>query len=668
MTASLRLSEIRLRNWKAYQNATLQLPAAESGQVVVIGGQNGAGKTSLMEALVLGLYGRDGLSLVARAKDRRRGEASYDGFLERALNRDAGAERPMTVELVFVGGPRGRIALERVWYFSTSGRHERDDEDVRIREGDDEDLVPIPEDGREAFLRAYVSDNLLPANLASFFIFDGEHVDRLAGLDLEGQVRSAVEAMLGVPLLRQTIQDLRAYARERRRDTRETEGSDLGALRVSVNALETREDAHRNVVEATNDQLTPLREERDAIVARIGSLHGDTYASFKGLFETRERLVRDRVELQEELRRALSVDLAFALAGGPLRRTVQARLDAETLRERWLSGLQTSDARYAAFVGLLEGDLTTPDALGQLRMAWEKVWNAPPDGSALNLRHGHLGDAERHLVSRHLNLVSEAAGSRIGDLARQVQATEAAIHEVEDRIARQNGVDEMSQGLAGELRRVQGLIADLEARHRLEVEALDEARQTLAPLKQSLALQVKYHADAAPVLRRADKAERYASVLEDVIDAVVPQQMTALSDAVTQAYRALAHKDEVARIEISAGGDVRLIDERGEDLRNRDASAGETQIFALALMAAIAATAPVFPIVMDTPFARLDPRHRRNVLRHFAELGPQLILLAHPAEIGPEDLEGLGARLAPPIEVAQDQVSRVSGIRPGAPS
>lgn len=665
MKTSLRLSEIRLRNWKAYRRSALELPTAESGKVQIIGGQNGAGKTSLMEALVLGLYGRDGLAFVARAKDRRRGEASYDGFLERALNRDAGADGHMTVELVFVGGPRERIALERVWYFSSAGRHEREDEDVRIREGDDEDLVAIPEDGREAFVRAYVSDNLLPANLASFFIFDGEHVDRLAGMDLEGQVRSAVEAMLGVPLLRQTIHDLRTYARERRRDTREADGSDLGALRAEVSVLEAREETHRAVVEATNDQLTPLRDERDSVVARIGSLHGDSYASFKGLFETRERLVRDRVERQDDLRRALSVDLAFALAGGPLRRSVQSRLSAETLRERWLSGLRTSDARYAAFVSLLEGDLASPNAQDQLRAAWEKVWNAPPEGSAAQLRHGHLGDAERHLVSRHLDQVSEATGSRIGELAKQVQAIDVEVHDVEAHIARQKGVDEISQGLAEDLHRIQGLIADLEVRHRVEVDALDEARQNLAPLKQLLALQVKHHANAAPVLKRADRAERYASTLEEVIEAIVPQRMSALSDAVTTAYRALAHKDEVARIEISAAGDVRLIDERGEDLRSRDASAGETQIFALALMAAIAATAPVFPIIMDTPFARLDPRHRRNVLRHFAELGPQLILLAHPAELGADDLADLGARLAPPIEVSQDENSRVSRIRTG---
>ncbi|CAL1690593.1 DNA replication and repair protein RecF [Brevundimonas subvibrioides] len=665
MTANLRLSEIRLRNWKAYKSAVLELPAADGGQVVVIGGQNGAGKTSLMEALVLTLYGREGLPFVARAKDRRRGEASYDGFLERALNRDAGSDRHMAVEAVFVGGPHGRIALERVWYFSAAGRHEREDEDVRIRQGMDEDLVAVPAEERDTFLRAYVADNLLPVNLAPFFIFDGEHIDRLSGLDLEGQVRTAVETMLGVPLLRQTIQDLRTYARERRRDTREADDSGLGALRAQVSALETREDAHRTAVEATNDQIAPLREERDSVVARIGSLHGDSYASFKGLFETRERLVRDRAELQDQLRRALSVDLAFALSGNPLRAAVRSRLGAETLRERWLSGLQTSEARYADFIGLLEGELATPGAHSQLRAAWEKVWNAPPEGCVTQLRHGHLGEAERHLVSRHFEQASQAAGSQIGDLARQVQAVDAEIHGVEASIARQNGVDQTSQGLAEELRSIQETIAVLEAKHRLEVEALDEARQNLAPLKQSLARQVQQHADAAPVLRRADRADRYAGVLEDVIETTVPERMTALSEAVTKAYRALAHKDEVARIEISAVGDVRLIDHRGEDLRGRDESAGETQIFALALMAAIAGTAPVFPIVMDTPFARLDPRHRLNVLSHFAGLGPQLVLLAHPAEIGADDLLQLGDQLAPPIEVAQDRASRVSHIRSG---
>jgi DNA sulfur modification protein DndD len=663
MTSSLRLTELRLRNWKAYRNAVLELPRGDLGQVLVVTGQNGAGKTSLIEALALGLYGREGVGLVARARDRRRGEASYDGFLERALNRDAGRDATMSVELVFEGGPKARVALERVWYFSASGRHDRDDEDVRIREGEEEDLVPLPLEDREGVVRAYVADALLPLHLASFFIFDGEHVDRLAGLDLEGQVRSAVEAMLGVPLLRQTIQDLRNYARDRRRESREADGSDLGALKEQVSALESREDLLRSVVDSYNDQLAPLRIDRDALVTRIGALHGDSYASFKELFERREKLSRERTDKQEALRRALSVDLAFALAGEGLKHSVQASLAAETLRERWMAGLRTSEERYSAFVAQLSGPLTRPEALVQLRTAWESVWNDPPEGCAAGLRHTHLGDAERKLVGDHLEQVSNAAGARIGVLSREVEALDREVQALEAHIAHQNGVDEVSQNLASELRRIQEEIATVDAKHATGAEALDRLRHELAPLKQTLARQLERHVYTAPVLRRADRAERYAGVLEEVIEATVPQRMMGLSESVTEAYRALAHKAEVERIEISATGEVRLYDVRGEDMRSRDASAGETQIFALALMAAIAASAAKFPIIMDTPFARLDPKHRRNVLRSFAQLGSQLILLAHPAEIGADDLAELGPRLAPPIEVRQDTLgeSRLDG-------
>lgn len=664
----LRLAEIRLTNWKAYRQANLVLPDEDGGRVVVVGGANGAGKTSLLEALALGLYGRDGLGLVARASDRRRGEASYDGFLERALHRGAVADGRMSVELVFTGGPRHRVSLLRVWYFSQSGKHHRDDEDVRIFEGEDDDLLAIPAEGREAFIQTYVAEALLPVNLAAFLIFDGEHVERLAGQDLEGQVRSAVEAVMGVPLLRQTAQDLRTYARERRRETREADGSALGVLKTAVSTLEAREDTHKSALEAVNDQLSPLRAERDALVGRIGALHGDSYASFKGLFETREHLTRNRADRQEALRRALSVDLAFALTGEGLRSAVRARLAAEALRDQWQSGLQTSEERYAKFTRLLDLDLDDSALKSRVRSAWETVWNSPPAGAAAAFRHSHLGDPERQLAADLLDRVTHSAGAKISDLARAVRSTEAAIQEIEGQIAREKGVDAQSQTLADDLRAVQQTIANLEARRQADVEALDGIRAELAPRKQELGQLIQQHAAIAPVLRRAEKAEAYAGVLDDLVESALPGRMALLSEDVTAAYRAMAHKDEVERIEITLAGEVRLLNAAGEDLRARDASAGETQIFALALMAAIGRTSPDFPLIMDTPFARLDPQHRRNVLRHFAGLGSQLILLAHPAEIATADLADLGGVVAPPIEIVQDpeggdRVSRIASSR-----
>jgi DNA sulfur modification protein DndD len=652
----MRLESVRLSNWKGYRRAELRLPAANAqGNVVVIRGANGAGKTSLLEAIVLGLFGRHGLGLVGRAAQGERREVSYDGFLERALNTDAqGREVSMSVELEFAGGEAERLVIKRVWYFSAGGRHRRDDEDVRLMQGEDWEVVPLPDGAeRDAALHDFVGQKLLAHNLAPFFVFDGEHIDRMAGQNMETQVRAAADLVLGGPELRGVAADLRAYARDRRRDTRVSDNADLEALRANLNTLEADEQAVLTRVEAASVAITPVRAARDDLVRRIGALHGDSYASFKALFEEREGLARRRAADQEQLRQALSVDLALALSGSGLRTAAQTQIAAEALLDQWEAGQGNSQTRYEAFLSYLSrgGEAIAADLDKRLRRAWDAVWRDPPEGIATARRHTHLGETDRHLVARHLEAVSLSAGDRIADLARRVEETDAGIVDLEDRVARQRGLDEQSQALADQLRAVQEEIAGLEAQHRLDVQDLDRVRANLVPLRQEVGRLMGQAAALAPMLRRADKAEAYAAMLDRLVVDALPRTLQTLATNATAAYRAMAHKDVVQSIRIGDDGVVELLDSAGRDICGQDASAGETQVFALALMAAVAGAFPNFPILMDTPFARLDTVHRRNVLRHFADLGVQLVLLAHPAELTPTDLAELGDRFAGEVEV-----------------
>jgi DNA sulfur modification protein DndD len=64
------LKSIVLRDWKVYA-PEVQFDFPEPGRrknVVIIGAKNGFGKTSLLEAIIFGLYGRDAMPLVARAE------------------------------------------------------------------------------------------------------------------------------------------------------------------------------------------------------------------------------------------------------------------------------------------------------------------------------------------------------------------------------------------------------------------------------------------------------------------------------------------------------------------------------------------------------------------------------------------------------------------------
>lgn len=103
------------------------------------------------------------------------------------------------------------------------------------------------------------------------------------------------------------------------------------------------------------------------------------------------------------------------------------------------------------------------------------------------------------------------------------------------------------------------------------------------------------------------------------------------------------------RINDDYGLTIRHVDGSPEDAR----SAGAEHIVALALMGALQQNAPLRgPIVMDSPFGRLDDGHTSNVLRGLHRMADQIVLLVYEAEVGRERArELLGSRLSAEYEL-----------------
>jgi len=102
------LTQLQLRNWRSYRNATFTLPAPDrtgKRNVILIGAQNGVGKTSFLVALYLGLFGREAMSMVEGfrasvvADDRL---LSYQKLIEGILHRPA---RAAMIRIARLGSP-----------------------------------------------------------------------------------------------------------------------------------------------------------------------------------------------------------------------------------------------------------------------------------------------------------------------------------------------------------------------------------------------------------------------------------------------------------------------------------------------------------------------------------------------------------------------------------
>ena len=652
----MNLRSVILRDWKAYESARFDFPAPRGDRnVVLIGGRNGFGKTTLFEAIALGLFGRDGLRLVQRAgaaADEERLKITYREFLQRALNRRALPAGRLSCEVALhfedeVGKP---IEIERTWYFTEAGalRPGQNGESLKIFTGlERRPLVPPRmEADQEAWYRDWIAHTFLPAHLANFFLFDGEYASAYAERDMGRQVRDGIEGLLGLIWLRRLAESLREYAQRKRNEVRrglnaqaiEQAEREAAVLEEEVSAAEAR-------LDEISHALAESERERDALTGWLTDFGGGTQASLQDLIQQKADHERALATSQDRLSQIAEQDLPLALAGRDLHQRVLQRLDRERRREHWLASVRQTQARVnsvleqiAKELATIEPPLTarqTTSMQEAVRRALERLWQPPPVEVAEEPRHAHATGSTHDDIQVRLAEAARVSSETINTLLRTMAQASRSKREVNDAI-------EASQSSAPQLEDKRKRIRELNAKiETLRVEE-GEKRNILASRKPLLdqkraeiARQTKALDQSQRPARLAARAEEVAAMLDALHAEALTLQTDAIAEEMTRAIQAMAHrKDMFRQVEITDQREIRLLGPQGEDLRDLDLSAGEKQVFTQALFHAVASVSQrAFPLIIDTPLGRLDEEHRLNVLRHIAQRKGQVILISTDSEV-----------------------------------
>src|SRR5688572_9735411 len=169
------------------------IPAHPEKPIVLVGALNGSGKTTVIEALQLGLYGK-------RAGYGWRGATAYSQYLLHVRNRDAKATEPTVAEVTLRLADGRRLRVRRQWSFLKETPREY--VSVFVNDADVPDLV-LSEGWDDEIER------LLPVRLSELFFFDGERIEKLADPSKSGEVlRTAVASLMGLDLVDHLVVDL----------------------------------------------------------------------------------------------------------------------------------------------------------------------------------------------------------------------------------------------------------------------------------------------------------------------------------------------------------------------------------------------------------------------------------------------------------------------------
>lgn len=652
------LSKLELNNFKSYVFQSFSFPPPEKGKnLALIGGMNGFGKTTLLEALYLCLYGADAMPHLGRAglkpTEERKG---YPTFLERALNGQAvGLGRDnMSVKVQALSSPSEGFEITRRWFFTKRGDW-NGEEEILLQDISGGIARPID----SSHLNELLDQNFVPAHLAPFFFFDGEEVKTLANRNRIEQIKAGMEGLLGVVLLRGVQKRLEQYQANNRY---RTGGSTVDEHKYKELAEKLERDEQK--IDELIGQRTELdrdlesaKGKRDDLMGRIMALGGGSGdIATAGDIVRQQGLVKSQLaECEKQMEEALAGKLPFHLIHKDCTDLLKEQLRKEIKRRRWDSRKESMEPEKERFIASffaaedhqIEPALTDEQleaVMSRLVSAWESLFYPPPPDCAQDVIHDYLSDERRELVLSMMERLQIGA-QEIRGLISKKENLERELRELEKRWAKIDGVDR-----DGTLARINeelgGVNATIDSKERTRGDLDRQIRSLEATLDQDRGTYSRMHehlVKASPAKSNIAKAQRVRELVDELIPRLYALKTRQLGDAMTRAYKLLAHKSQVDRIEIDETGTSKLLAKDGAEI-DFDRSAGENQLFATSLLAGLAEVSGIeAPLVVDTPLARLDSTHRKNILKFWIEQkNRQVILLAQDEEIDSEMFATIG--------------------------
>lgn len=652
------ISKIELIRFKSYQHAELNFPEPTDGKnIVLIGGMNGYGKTTILEALYLCLYGKDALPHLARAGLKTDDYRGYPSFLEKALNGEAkrdGADT-MSIRILINRTKTKGIDITRRWYFKTNGNWH--DEETVIREIT-RDVAGVPrKDGERGFiLSEMLEENYVPAHIAPFFFFDGEEVKKLADQSRIEQVKQGLEGLLGVVMLRNLADRLKAFEDQKRSKMTNVNEENIDKLEKELADAESRLVEKKQTLVENTESATDQKAERKSLLDRIVASGGGggEIATVKDLVEEREQLRSAHKTIEGKLARIVADKLPFYLMPTELVQDFKRQVNSEIALTKWQTecrALQPKQERFFAQVLDANNFVFKPDLTSEqiatlekrVESAWQSLFLPPPPDCADKFMHDYLHDELKQKAIKFLSSLS-VGRQGINDFIIQKNDLEARIEEINRRISRIDGIDrdgtlkELKVKLDSIIQRID-LLESQSGNLQREITSLEAVIHQLRATYES---ENSRRTTSNPDRTLMDKSERTRRVIEEVIPELFPLKVRQLSLAMTRVYKQLAHKSQVSKIVIDNDGTTRILSANGKEL-TFDRSAGENQIFATALIAGLAEVSRISaPLLVDTPLGRLDSKHRENIFGFWtSDQNRQVILLSQDEEISPAHFKSI---------------------------
>ena len=624
----MHFTKVELHNFGIYKGTHVMCLRNKSGNrnITLVGGLNGRGKTTFHDAVLLALYGRQALKYI---QEKAR---SYEKLLADHINKHTLDDITfIAVSICLDDGTNLRI--KRSW---------------QLKNGKLEQNVIVEKNGSEdKYLGeswSYYIEEILPFGIAKFFFFNNEKITQLADDITFEQVKTSIKSAIGISTIEKAIEHVDEVIKRKNNALLAFEKSELNTDFKEVNSK--IKDVEKQITEAMNAYYNAERI-RDEYIAKIEIKEKEFWSTGGALSINRDKIQQEKKRISAEVE-ALQAEIK-QISGNP---STPLFMCKNLVRQSYENELiyQQKEAKYYSNKIIFELHQQIMDKLsicGLDKMSFEKVKSVVDEVLVNKYSKAFIAQNRKSISAASKLLYEHLITEVFQNIIHQITVLISKIDEQENEILNLDIHLEKAneKTLAMQLFEALKFLEAKRAEADFEYEKYKKSLENLNYQYETLKLQRKnlYKSVVEKQNANDDNARilKYAVMSMDVLNEfkirLQREKLNKLSNTITKCFKELVEKDSlVSNIKIESDTlDVIILDIDGNELLKTQLSAGEQQMFAVAVVWALAITSGYkAPVVVDTPMARLDSAHRTNfVTKYLPEASSQVVVLSTDEEI-----------------------------------
>ena len=644
-------SKLSIENYKSFRfKSEISFPCpSEDRPIFLIGGMNGAGKTSLTEAINICLYGakNDIIYKSINCKELAKGNA-YVEF-----------------ELFFDDDEGNEVMIHRSW--NATAIDEPKSRDLR------EKLV-VTKNGKKVSVQNkdlwqdYINSTI-PKSITQFFFFDGEKIQEIAADDhSEFRLKSSLEDALGLRSISQLESDVLKIKNDERKNFIEISDVDIKFKESELKKEKKLAERKKKEIEELREELANLEQQYEKTKKRFMATFNVEPNSARELKQKQRRQVQlaaRRAEIENQIKILTRKFLPWALAA-KLFPIIRQQIEKE--REDFQQQAIKENAEKLAKKIVEKLDLPypifdTPLSQKQKEILEQRLIKIilEEDSEEGVLKLLNLSDREAAKILNKMEEIEESDILQLQDLIIEKQEIENEIHNIENNLS-VTVTSEMEKKLFEDLQQnmesYQMQIGRTKAKIQNKEEELLEINEKIKKIELEIERLYQKHNISREKAKFIEECDTIVNLLKEFKERLRKNKVQLLQEKTFEMYIMLSSKSGLIKdLEINPETyEIKTRDKNGHEMKKSGLSAGEKEVFAVSLLWGLAQTSKLtLPIIIDTPLSRLDSLHRDNIVNYyFPNAAHQVIILSTDTEVDNNYFKSLEPYLAGAIRLEFD--------------